>query len=165
MADRSCRAAADDARALASIFFSSVRQIGGRPIPFQTLTGFARAFSLAILWKFRLAASCRYHLDAESIAQAPKQQALKQLVLRRGVAAKRWALNDDEISSNKLNVAPSHHGLNLDGRDSRIDTVAVDAHIELVQQRLRTVANLASYMPAIDEFLAISRTADRTGAS
>jgi hypothetical protein len=52
---------------------------------------------LAILRKFRLAASCRYHLDAESITQAPKQQALKQLVLRRGVAAKRWALNDDEI--------------------------------------------------------------------
>jgi hypothetical protein len=69
------------------------------------------------------------------------------------------------FSSNKLNVAPSRHALNPDGRDSRIDTVAVDAHIELVQQRLCAVANLASYMPTIDEFLAISRTADRLGAS
>jgi len=43
--------------------------------------------------------------------------------------------------------------------------VAVDACAQLVQQRLRTVANLASSMPTIDEFLGISQTADRVGAS
>jgi hypothetical protein len=43
--------------------------------------------------------------------------------------------------------------------------VAVDACTQLVQQRLPTVANLASSMPTIDEFLGISQTADRVGES
>jgi hypothetical protein len=43
--------------------------------------------------------------------------------------------------------------------------VAVDACTQLVQQRLPTVANLASSMPTIDEFLGISSTANRVGAN
>jgi len=51
------------------------------------------------------------------------------------------------------------------GPDSGIDMVAVDACTQLVQHRLPTVANLASSMPTIDEFLGISQAADRVGAS
>jgi hypothetical protein len=69
------------------------------------------------------------------------------------------------LSSNKLDVVLLGHGLDPAGYDPRIDVVAVDAHMELVQLRLRTVASLASSMPTIDEILDASQPADRVGAS
>jgi tryptophan halogenase len=55
------------------------------------------------------------------------------------------------------------HGLEPEGYDPRIDVVADEAHIEKVQHRLRTVAELAKNMPTVEQFLGIDQPAEVAG--
>jgi tryptophan halogenase len=52
------------------------------------------------------------------------------------------------------------HGVEPEGYDPRIDVAEDALHIERVQQRLRTVAELARSMPTIEQFLGIEQPAD-----
>lgn len=52
------------------------------------------------------------------------------------------------------------HGIEPEGYDPRIDVIGDEAHIELVQQRLRTVAELAKVMPTVEQFLGIDQRAE-----
>jgi tryptophan halogenase len=49
------------------------------------------------------------------------------------------------------------HGIEPDGYDPRIDLAEDAAHIQLVHQRLRTVAELAKAMPTVDQFLGVDQ--------
>lgn len=51
------------------------------------------------------------------------------------------------------------HAIEPDGYDPRIDVVEDQAHIELVQQRLRTVAEIAKSLPSVEQFLRIEQAA------
>jgi tryptophan halogenase len=65
-------------------------------------------------------------------------------------------LNDEETFFEQ-NWALSFlgHGIEPDGYDPRIDLAEDEAHIPLVQQRLRTVADLAKAMPTVEQFLGV----------
>jgi tryptophan halogenase len=52
------------------------------------------------------------------------------------------------------------HGSEPESYDPRIDVVADEAHIELVQRRLRAVAELAKSMPSVEQFLGVDQTVD-----
>jgi len=45
-------------------------------------------------------------------------------------------------------------GIVPQGYDPRVDVLPAEAHVEMVQQRLRAVAELARRMPAVDQFIA-----------
>jgi tryptophan halogenase len=57
------------------------------------------------------------------------------------------------------------HGLEPEGYDPRIDVVADEAHIELVQERLRSVAELARNMPSVEQFLSADEPVEAAGAT
>jgi tryptophan halogenase len=71
------------------------------------------------------------------------------------------ALYDDEtFFEQNWTLLLLGHGIEPAGYDPRIDVVADEAHIELVQQRLRAVALLAKNMPTVEQFLGIDQPAE-----
>jgi tryptophan halogenase len=50
-------------------------------------------------------------------------------------------------------------GVTPQGYDPRVDALPDEAHIEKVQQRLRTVAETARRMPSVEQFLGIQQPA------
>ena len=63
--------------------------------------------------------------------------------------------NEESFTEQNWTLLLLGHGLEAEGYDPRIDVVANEAHIELVQERLRAVAELAKEMPTVEQFLGL----------
>jgi tryptophan halogenase len=67
-------------------------------------------------------------------------------------------LNDEEtFFEQNWSLSFLGHGIEPAGYDPRIDVVEDAAHIQLVQQRLRAVAELAKAMPTVEQFLGVDQ--------